>query len=77
VYGYFDGDELKIIPGHLNGTIATSPRGEGGYGWDKIFQPDGYDGLTRAELSEELDIESYNKLRDFDALRAFLEVKRK
>jgi inosine/xanthosine triphosphate pyrophosphatase family protein len=72
VYGYFDGVEMKIIPGKLAGVIAQSPRGEGGYGWDKIFEPEGYGGLTRAELSPEQDIESYNKLRDFDALRAFL-----
>lgn len=72
VYGYFDGETLEIIPGKMDGMIATSPRGEGGYGWDKIFEPQGYDGLTRAELSPEKDIESYNKLRDFDGLRTFL-----
>ncbi len=72
VYGYFDGETLEIIPGKMDGMIATSPRGEGGYGWDKIFEPEGYDGLTRAELSPEKDIESYNKLRDFDGLRTFL-----
>jgi len=72
VYGYFDGETLELIPGKLDGMIAQSPRGEGGYGWDKIFEPEGYDGLTRAELSPEKDIESYNKLRDFDTLRVFL-----
>lgn len=72
VYGYFDGETLKLIPGKLDGMVAESPRGEGGYGWDKIFEPEGYGGLTRAELSPEKDIESYNKLRDFDTLRAFL-----
>ena len=71
-YGYFDGTELMLIPGKLAGTIAHSPRGDGGYGWDKIFEPEGYGSLTRAELSPEQDIDSYNKLRDFDALRAFL-----
>lgn len=75
IYGYFDGAELKIIDGRLDGTIASHPRGEGGYGWDKIFEPEGYDGLTRAELSPELDVESYNKLRDFDSLRNFIKSK--
>ena len=74
-YGYFDGTELMLIPGKLAGMIAHSPRGNGGYGWDKIFEPEGYGGLTRAELSPEQDIESYNKLRDFDALRTFLSKK--
>jgi len=75
VYGYFDGETLELIPGKLDGMIAQSPRGEGGYGWDKIFEPEGYNGRTRAELSPEKDIESYNKLRDFGALRAFLSEK--
>jgi len=75
IYGYFDGKDLKFIEGRLSGTIASHPRGEGGYGWDKIFEPEGYDGLTRAELSPELDIESYNKLRDFNSLRGFLKSK--
>lgn len=75
VYGYFDGTELKMIAGRMNGMIPQQPRGEGGYGWDKIFEPEGYGGLTRAELSPEQDLESYDKFRDFEALRAFLLTK--
>ena len=72
VYGYYDGKDMKFFSGRLDGTIAMHARGEGGYGWDKIFEPAGYNGVTRAELSPEDDIESYNKIRDFDALRTFL-----
>ena len=72
VYAYYDGENLKIFSGRLNGTIADHPRGNGGYGWDALFEPEGYDGLTRAELSPELDAESYNKMRDTDNLKAFL-----
>ncbi len=72
IYAYYDGTTLKIFNGRLEGAIAEHPRGEGGYGWDKIFEPVGYNGLTRAELSPELDRESYNKIRDTDGLRAFL-----
>ncbi|MBL8158870.1 non-canonical purine NTP pyrophosphatase [Candidatus Saccharibacteria bacterium] len=71
-YGYFDGTELRFFAGHLDGVIASSPRGKGGYGWDRIFEPEGYGGLTRAELSEEDDLITYNKLRDYDGLRDFL-----
>ena len=74
VYGYYDGKDMKFFSGRLDGTIATHARGEGGYGWDKIFEPAGYNGVTRAELSPEDDIESYNKIRDFDALKTFLET---
>lgn len=75
VYGYYDGIETKFIGGRFNGTIAEHPRGDGGYGWDRIFIPDGYGGLTRAELSPELDIETYDKLRNTDTLREFLASK--
>jgi len=73
VYGYYDGDKMRFFSGRLDGTIATHARGEGGYGWDKIFEPTGYNGLTRAELSGHDDIESYNKIRDFESLKLFLE----
>jgi len=76
VYGYFDGNSLHFFGGRLDGEIADHPRGEGGYGWDKIFIPKGYGGLTRAELSPEDDIDSYNKIRDFVGLRAFLKTLR-
>lgn len=74
LYGYYDGVAVQFIQGKLEGKIAQQPRGKGGYGWDQIFEPDGYDGLTRAELNTEQDIETYCKLRDIDALRAFLQT---
>lgn len=72
IYGYYDGENLHFFHGRLDGSIAKNPRGEGGYGWDRIFEPTGYDGLTRAELSSEKDLETYNKLRDVAGLRNFL-----
>ena len=72
VYAYYDGQEARYFKGRLDGTISDHPRGEGGYGWDTVFEPEGYGGLTRAELSNEQDIESYTKIRDNDGLRNFL-----
>lgn len=72
VYGYYDGATLQLIGGRQDGYIADHPRGSGGYGWDSIFVPAGYRGLTRAELSPKDDLESYSKIRDIDNLRAFL-----
>jgi non-canonical purine NTP pyrophosphatase (RdgB/HAM1 family) len=72
IYGYFDGDTIRFFEGRLDGTIAEHPRGDGGYGWDKIFIPNGYNGRTRAELSPQDDIETYNKLRDTQGLHDFL-----
>jgi XTP/dITP diphosphohydrolase len=38
--------------GTLNGTILTEKRGAGGFGYDPIFLPDGYN-KTLAEMSAE------------------------
>jgi len=72
IYAYYDGVEIHTFVGRLNGVIADSPRGGGGYGWDAVFEPEGYGGRTRAELSPAEDDESYQKIRDFGALRTFL-----
>lgn len=75
VYGVYDGTTLSLFSGRLNGTIADHPRGEGGYGWDKIFTPEGFGSQTRAELSSEDDMKTYNMIRDFDGLRNFLKAR--
>ncbi|MDO5719459.1 MAG: RdgB/HAM1 family non-canonical purine NTP pyrophosphatase [Actinomycetaceae bacterium] len=43
------GDESVHI-GHMYGRLIRQPRGDGGFGYDPIFIPDGYD-VTNAELS--------------------------
>lgn len=73
VMAYFDGDELGIFKGSLSGEIATSPRGDNGYGWDKIFIPDGFGDQTRAESSRSDDEKSYRIIKPIDAVREFLE----
>lgn len=42
------GDECLLFIGETKGTIVA-PRGDTNFGWDAIFQPDGYD-LTYAEI---------------------------
>jgi len=72
-FGYFDGHELKLFGGLISGEIATSPRGTGGYGFDRIFEPDGFDGKTAAELNE-VDYDTYyTTIKPFSAVRAFLQ----
>lgn len=70
-FGYFDGQEITFFDGHLEGVIATKPAGENGYGWDRIFCPDGYGGKTRAELSAEDDALTYQQIKPFGQLRQF------
>lgn len=42
--------EQMTAIGRLEGTVASSPRGNGGFGWDSIFVPDG-EKRTFAEMS--------------------------
>ena len=52
VIGYSDSfGNVEFFEGVTKGKIV-SPRGEGGFGWDAIFQPDGYE-KTFGELSTE------------------------
>jgi len=42
-----------VEEGEMKGSIIDAPRGDGGFGYDPIFLPDGYS-LTSAEISPEL-----------------------
>ena len=53
-----DGQEM-VVRGEWRGTIARTPKGDGGFGYDPIFVPDGSD-RSAAELSaDEKDAESH------------------
>lgn len=64
--------------GFCSGRIALQPRGVGGFGYDPIFEPDGFD-LTFGELDSAIKHRISHRaaafrqiipfLRDFDALR--------
>jgi non-canonical purine NTP pyrophosphatase (RdgB/HAM1 family) len=72
VFGYYDGQRLELLHGELHGTIAEHPRGTSGFGWDAIFCPDGYGGLTRAEMTPTDDAATYATIKPFAALRDLL-----
>ncbi|MGI8807628.1 MAG: RdgB/HAM1 family non-canonical purine NTP pyrophosphatase [Acidimicrobiales bacterium] len=46
-----DGREI-VAEGAVEGTIAGAPRGDGGFGYDSVFVPDGGDGRTFAEMTQ-------------------------
>lgn len=73
MFGYYDGTEVTFFEGELRGTIAQHPVGTGGYGWDKIFIPEGYQ-QTRAEMNEIDDKKTYMKIKPFAQLKAFLDT---
>jgi XTP/dITP diphosphohydrolase len=50
VYGAGDARKEVVVRGQWPGTIAREPRGDGGFGYDPAFVPDGSD-RTAAQLS--------------------------
>jgi XTP/dITP diphosphohydrolase len=48
-----DGRIIEVFDGICGGSIAESPAGEGGFGYDPIFIPEGYD-RTFGELSPDI-----------------------
>ena len=67
--GYCPGpdSEPSVFTGRCDGTIVE-PRGTGGFGFDPIFQPDGYD-KTYAELSAEEKNKISHRYKAFQMLR--------
>jgi XTP/dITP diphosphohydrolase len=46
-----DGTILASAEGSCRGTVGEAPRGEGGFGYDPLFLPEGAPGKTMAELA--------------------------
>lgn len=73
VFGYYDGNIFKLFRAELKGFVSNIPKGDNGFGWDKIFIPEGYN-ITRAEMDEENDRITYLKIKPFKELKNFLET---
>lgn len=53
VIAYVDGEVEKTFDGMVKGKVIFQPRGKGGFGYDPLFVPDGFD-LTYAEMPKDL-----------------------
>ncbi len=69
---YYDGKYILTSVGELNGRIILQPRGRNGFGYDPIFQPDGYD-KTLAELSLEEKNKISHRAKSFLGLKKHLD----
>src|SRR5512132_3219158 len=65
------GGELVSVEGLCEGTLTTKPRGTGGFGYDPIFVPVGWD-RTMAELEPGEKDRISHRGRAFRAIRALL-----
>jgi non-canonical purine NTP pyrophosphatase (RdgB/HAM1 family) len=71
IIGYAkNASEMHFFESSIKGTIVE-PRGETTFGWDPIFQPDGY---TKTMTKEEKNAISHRKIA-FTKLKAFIEEK--
>ncbi|MBF0287179.1 MAG: RdgB/HAM1 family non-canonical purine NTP pyrophosphatase [SAR324 cluster bacterium] len=69
--GYTDGQAIHIFQGSVKGKIV-SPRGDNGFGWDCIFQPEG-SLLTYGEMTSAEKNKVSIRRQALDQFRAFLE----
>ena len=66
------GGKRHFFEGVMEGQIATQRRGTGGFGYDPVFLPDGCDGLSAAELSQEEKNAISHRGKALRALAAYL-----
>ena len=64
---YCDGGEVVTARGETAGSIAASPRGSGGFGWDCLFVPEG-ERRTFAEMAPEEKDRISHRRRAWEAL---------
>uniref|UniRef100_A0A2P2Q4E4 Inosine triphosphate pyrophosphatase n=1 Tax=Rhizophora mucronata TaxID=61149 RepID=A0A2P2Q4E4_RHIMU len=65
------GAEPVTFEGRTLGKIVH-PKGSDGFGWDPIFQPDGYE-LTFAEMSQEEKNKISHRFKSLEKLKAYFE----
>jgi non-canonical purine NTP pyrophosphatase (RdgB/HAM1 family) len=66
-------DEIYYFEGSIRGKIV-SPKGKSGFGWDPIFQPDGYS-KSFAEMTQEEKNEISMRKITLYKLKGFIEAK--
>lgn len=69
--GFLEDGRVEFFEGVVKGEIVKA-RGENGFGWDKIFQPEGFD-KTFAEMTMEEKNKVSMRKKAFQKLRGYLE----
>jgi XTP/dITP diphosphohydrolase len=65
------GGRVRTFRGEVRGTVAESPRGEDGFGYDPVFVP-GWSSMTYAQMGEGKNTDSH-RARAFRAVKDWLE----
>lgn len=69
----FDGTETHLFTGQSDGYITAHPRGVNGFGWDSIFQPEGYP-VTYGQMLREDKMKISMRARALEGLRHYLKT---
>ncbi|MEP6793944.1 MAG: RdgB/HAM1 family non-canonical purine NTP pyrophosphatase [Saprospiraceae bacterium] len=76
VIAYLDeSKEMHVFEGEVEGTIAHAPTGQGGFGYDPIFIPNGFD-LTFGQLPDRLKNKISHRALAMEKFISFLEIKK-
>ena len=68
--GYADAAGVKVFQGTVDGSLATEPRGDSGFGYDPIFIPGTYSGhRTYAQMTSEEKNKISHRRRAVEAMR--------
>jgi len=67
----YDGKNLKILKGSVRGTLTPKNRGTGGFGFDKVFIPNGYK-QTYAQMPPSLKNRISHRAKALKKVKKFL-----
>lgn len=67
------GEDTRLFEGIVRGTIIDERRGEGGFGYDPIFVPEGYD-LTFAQLGSKVKNHISHRAKAVEQLVEYLKL---
>ena len=70
---YRDADRTVVAEGVTRGRLVLPGRGDGGFGWDPVFEPEG-ESLTYGELPAEVKDRIGHRGRAFRALAEKLDL---
>ena len=74
VYALYDGTEITYYEAIQKGTIAANPSGTNGFGWNKIFIPEGID-MTYGDMDDDTFKEWNIRAHAVEKLRVYLSSK--
>jgi len=73
VVGFYDGENIHMFEGEVSGVLTTEERGNDGWGFDPIFEPEGR-GMTFAELGTEEKNKISHRRRALEKFKEYLET---